>query len=172
MFLNRLKAKSIIRKLEKANSERIPVTVGNDRKTVCIIETENHKFNRQKLKQLARVLNVNEENIQFRSFIKQIKKEDKDEPELFSANDIGWNGVFKASGLKEFKKTNFDILISYYTQAHLAVSAVSSLGRAKFKVGLGEDLYQTHDLSLEVPVGETDLFLSELEKYLKILKII
>lgn len=172
MFLNGLKAKSIIRKLEKVNSERIPVTTGNTLSTVCIIETETNKFDRKKLKGLASILNVKEEDIQFRSFVKQKKKEDKENPILFSPKDIGWKGVFKTSSLKEYRKTNFDLLISYYTTAHLAASTVSSLGKAKFKVGIGEDVYRTQDLSLEVAVGETDLFLTELEKYLKILKII
>ncbi len=172
MFLNGLKTKSILRKLEKVNSERLPITVGNRVEKICIVETELHKFDRARLKGLARILNVQEKDIGFMSFVQQKKNEDKERPELFSPKDIGWKGVFKTSGLKEYRNTNYDLLISYYTQAHLALATVSSLGNSKFKVGIGEDLYHTQDLSLEVDLVDTDLFLTELEKYLKILKII
>lgn len=172
MFLNGLKTKSIIRQLEKVNTERVPVTVGNRLQSVCIIEVASNVFDRTKLHKLADMLSVKEEDILFRSFVKHKKKEDKDNTTLFSPKDIGWKGVFKTPGLKEIQTTTFDILISYYTQEHIVLTTVSSLGKGLFKIGLGEDNYQAHDLCLEVKVGDTDVFLSELKKYLKILKII
>lgn len=172
MFLNRLKTKSIIKQLEKANRKRVPVTVGNRLKSLCVIEMNDHKFDRKKVRKLAALLSLKEENIMFRSFVKNKNKADKDNLVLFSSKDIGWRGVFKTSGLKEFKATSFDIIISYYTEEHITLSAISSLANGKFKVGLRENIYQTHDLSLEVQVGDTDVFLAELEKYLKILKIL
>lgn len=171
MFLNGLKTKSIIRRLKKVNKKRIPVTVGNALQSVCIVETEANKFDRKKLTKLASILSTHKKNFHFRSFVPQRKKEDKDNLELFSSKDIGWKGVFKTKGLKDFAKTDFDILISYYKSGNLVLNSVSSLVNGKFKVGLGEDAYAAHDLNLEVGVGETDVFLSELEKYLKILKI-
>lgn len=172
MFLNRLKTRSIVKQLEKVNAARQPVTVGNRLKSVCVIEMESDKFDRKKLNKLAKVLRVKEENILFRSFVKLRKKEDKEKSDLFSPKDIGWKGVFKTSGLRDINNTAFDVLISYYTEEHVVLSAVSSIGNASFKIGLGEDYYQAHDLSLDVQVKETDVFLFELEKYLKILKII
>ena len=172
MFLNKLKAKSIVKQLDKVNSKRVPVTVGNKLKSLCIIEMEEHKFDRKKLKKLTALLNVKEKDIVFRSFVKTKSKEDKENSVLFSPKDIGWRGMFKTLGLKELSATNFDIIISYHTEGNVTLNAVSSLVKGKFKVGLGENAYQAHDLSLEVKVGETDIFLSELEKYLKILKIL
>lgn len=172
MFLNRLKTKSIIRQLEKANNERIPITIGNALSSVCIIEEESNKFDRTKLKKLAQILNTKEENIHFRSFVKQKNKTNKDNLALISPKDIGWKGVFKTAGLKEFGKIDYDLLISYYKEEHVVLSAVSSLGKGKFKVRLGADSFLAHDLSLDVQEMDADLFLGELEKYLKILKII
>ncbi len=172
MFLNGLKTKSIIRKLEKVNAARVPVTVGNRLKSIGIIETDVKKFDRKKLKKLASIFNVKEQEIQIVSFVKQKKKEDKENPGLFSVKDIGWKGIFKSSGLKDFGSNSFDVLISYYSQDHIVLNTVSSLTQGKFKIGLGEDTYLTHDLSLEVKTAETDVFLVELEKYLKILKLI
>jgi len=160
MFLKKSKTKSIVKQLDKVNSKRAPVTVGNKLKSLCIVEVDEHKFDRKKIKKLSALLKVKEKDIVFRSFVKTKSKEDKENPVLFSPKDIGWRGVFKTPSLKELNKVNFDIIISYYTE------------KGKFKVGLRENAYQAHDLSLEVKVGETDIFLSELEKYLKILKIL
>ena len=172
MFLNKSKTKSIVKQLDRVNSKRAPVTVGNKLKSLCIVEVDEHKFDRKKIKKLSALLKVKEKDIVFRSFVKTKSKEDKENPVLFSPKDIGWRGVFKTPSLKELNKVNFDIIISYYTEDNITLNAVSSLTKGKFKVGLRENAYQAHDLSLEVKVGETDIFLSELEKYLKILKIL
>ena len=73
--------------------------------------------------------------------------------------------------IKDFKAKNIDLLINYYTESNIALSAVSTLVTSKFKVGLREDLYQVNDLIVSVKMEETDLVIREIMKYLKILKI-
>lgn len=171
MFLNGLKIKSILRKLEKANHKRVPVTAGNKLNTVCILEQATKPFNRTKLADLARLIQVREEAFVIMTYVKHKKKVAPEEETVFYPNDIGWNGVFKSAALKELKKTPFDLLISYYHSDSIALQAVSSLVPAHFKVGLGVDLYKVHDLSVAVREEQTAVFLEELRKYFKILKI-
>lgn len=172
MFLNGLKIKSILRKLEKVNQERIPVTKGNKLKTLCIIEQKASPLDRAQLAKLAQLFKVKESAIVIMTYVKQKKKQEKDNMALFCPKDIGWKGIFKSAALKELKKTPFDILISYYNSDNIVLHTVSSLVQADFKIGLGPDLYQAHDLNLALKEEQTAVFITELEKYLKILKII
>lgn len=171
MFLNGLKAKSIIRKLKSDNSNRTTITEGNKLRSIGIIEEASEKFDRAKLSQLCKTLGVKEANVYFMTYVAKKKKEDRDNEALFSPKDIGWKGVLKTDHLKEFGSKNLDMLISYYTEDHFALSALSSLAKSKFKVGLVNDSYQSQDLTIELNTKETDLFIEELGKYLKILKI-
>lgn len=171
MFLNGLKIKSIFRKLEKVNQERVPITEGNELKAICILEQADKPFDRTKLAALGQIFQLKEEAFMIKTFVKQKKKTDKENTTLFSPKDIGWKGVFKNPALKELKHTPFDLLISYYRSDNMVLHTVSSLVPAHFKVGLGADIYQAHDLCLEVSEEQTDVFLAELKKYFKILKI-
>ncbi len=171
MFLDGLKAKSILRKLKEENNNRSPITVGNKLKSIGIVEGTIGAFDRTKVKGLCELLGVKESEVYFMSFVKKKKKEQLDDKTLFSARDIGWKGVFKTPQLKDFKAKNFDLLINYYTESNIALSTVSTLVVSKFKVGLREDLYQVNDLIVSVKMEETDLVIGEIMKYLKILKI-
>lgn len=171
MFLNGLKAKSIIRKLTAENINHSPLTTTNKLRSIGIIEEASNKFDRLKIKMLSKTAGIKEEEVHFMTFVPKKKKEEKENATLFSAKDIGWKGVLKTPHLKEFRDRNFDLLISYYATDALALNVVSSLTKSKFKVAIQSDLYDTHDLVLAIEVNQTDLFIKELNKYLEILKI-
>jgi len=171
MFLNGLKVKSILRKLKEENDTRVPVTVGNKLKSIGIIEGNVGEFDRLKVKDLCKALEVKERDVYFMSFVAKKKKESKDNVNLFCSRDLGWKGVFKTPHLKEFGSKEVDLLISYYNKENLVLSAVSSLTKSKFKVGLKDDSYQTNDLIVATHPEKASLFIKELSKYLSILKI-
>lgn len=172
MFLNGLKRKSIIRKLQQENVNRSPITEGNKLRSIGIVEGTIEQFDRKKVKDLCESLGVKDENVYFMSLVPKKAQGEDGVASLFCPKDIGWKGVFKTPHLKKFSTRNLDLLISYYTEDQLALNAVSSLTKSKFKVGLKNDHYHTHDLILEVRTEETDVFIQEVVKYLKILKII
>ena len=90
----------------------------------------------------------------------------------FKRSDLGWKGVFKTKSLKDFSATPFDILISYYTPENLSLKAMTALSAAKFKVGIDPAMETYNDLTIHVATGQEVVFTKELEKYLKILKVI
>ena len=172
MFLNGLKAKSIIRKIEKATSERVYVPMGKKPVHVGLIQNQAYPFSVSKLQKLADTLDVRRDDITILNFVSALAKEDKGNPALLSLQQIGWNGVFKAKHLKEFSQMPFDILFNYYEKEELPLITVTALSKATFKVGISQTLEKMNDLTIHVKEGKEDLFISELEKYLKILKII
>ena len=86
MFLNGLKVKSILRKLKEENNHRSPITVGNELKSIGVVEEAIGAFDRTKVKGLCKLLGVKESEGYFMSFVKKKKKEQLDDKTLFSAN--------------------------------------------------------------------------------------
>lgn len=171
MFLNSLKAKSIVRKMDELIKSRYYVPSLGVPKTVGILQKDSKPFDRESLKQLRAVLGKNLE-IDTLTYVSTIKKEDKESEVLFSDKQIGWNGVFKGKGLKNFSQKRFDILISYYSEHSLVLEFVTASSEATFKVGILEEGDAINDLTILSTKGEEKVFVKELQKYLKILKII
>lgn len=172
MFLNGLKVKSILRRVNAVISERKYAPLKSKPVHIGLVQNQAHPFSISKLDKLAKSLGVRKNHITMLSFVSALSKEDKKNETLLSASHIGWNGVFKAAYLKEFSQKRFDILISYYEKDELPLVAMNGLSKAGFKVGISPLVERMNDLTILVKEGEEDVFIAELEKYLKILKII
>ncbi len=172
MFLNGLKVKSIVRKLKNETQNRRYAPSSTSIKSVGIIQDEACSFDSRKITQLAGVLGIKEKDIEIISYVHKISKDQKEVEGIFSESGIGWNATLKTSNLKTFASKKFDILLSYYTDDRLSLKVISGLSKATFKVGLNHKEEALHDLIISTEVGQEDVFTSELEKYLQILKII
>lgn len=171
MFLNSLKTKSIVKKMDEFIKNRYYVPSLGIPKTVGILQKDSELFDKESLSQLRTVLGKNLE-IDVLTYVSVIKKEDKDSKVLFSNKQIGWNGVLKGEGVKDFSRKRFDILISYYSEHNLMLEFVTASSEATFKVGVLENGDSINDLTILSTKGKESAFVKELQKYLKILKII
>jgi hypothetical protein len=172
MFLNGLKIKSIIRKLKKEVASRSYVPSGKPIRRVGILQEEGAPFDIKKIASLTKALGIKENNVDVFSFILKPVKDQKEVEGVYSVKSIGWNGILKTTTLKAFVAKDFDVLLSYYTEDQLPLRLVSGLSRATFKVGLIREEQGLHDLVITTAIDEESLFVSELEKYLRILKIL
>lgn len=172
MFLNGLKVKSIIRKLKNETQNRAYIPSPTSIKSVGIIQKEERSFDPKKITQLAAVLGIKEKDIEIISYVNKISKDQKVVEGIFSESGIGWNAALKTSNLKTFTSKKFDILLSYYSEDRLSLKVISGLSKATFKVGVNHQEEALHDLTISTEVGQEDIFINELEKYLQILKII
>lgn len=172
MFLNGLKVKSIVRKLKNETQNRVYIPSPASIKSVGIIQKEEHSFDSKKITQLATVLGIKEKDIEIISYVNKISKDQKEVEGIFSESGIGWNAALKTSNLKTFASKKFDILLSYYSEDRLSLKVISGLSKATFKVGVNHKEEALHDLTISTEVGQEDIFINELEKYLQILKII
>lgn len=172
MFLNGLKVKSILRRVDKVVCERVYVPLNKRPVHIGLIQHQAHPFSISKLDALAATLGVKKEHITVLSFVSAIAKEDKNNVSLLSTSHLGWNAVFKATHLKDFAQSPFDIIINYYEQDELPLVVMTALSKATFKVGISPLVERMNDLTIVVKEGKEDVFIAELEKYLKILKII
>lgn len=90
----------------------------------------------------------------------------------YSYKSLGVNGTVKSQSLKDFVEKEYDILINFYSEEKPELNVVAAASRAKFKVGYAQIDHRINDLIIGAAPGNSDMFISELKKYLKILEII
>lgn len=172
MFLNGLKAKSILKQIDKVQLARNYKASKGGVATVAILQEMDKPFDTKHLTKLCKAIGVKPKDVTILEYVKTLTKEQREQPQLFSDKQVGWKGVFKTKSLKDFSATPFDILISYYTPENLSLKAMTALSVAKFKVGINPEMEAYNDLTIHVATDQEVVFTKELEKYLKILKVI
>lgn len=172
MFLTGLKAKSIIKQIDKAQQARNYKASTTAVSSVAILQDVDKPFDTNHLTKLCKAMGVKTKDVTILEYVKTLTKEQREQPQLFSDKQVGWKGVFKTKSLKDFSATPFDILISYYTPENLSLKAMTALCAAKFKVGIDPAMEIYNDLTIHVATDQEVVFTKELEKYLKILKVI
>jgi hypothetical protein len=88
----------------------------------------------------------------------------------FSLKDMNWSATFKNDSVDEFVNQHFDLLINYYDVEKAPLLLVSFLSKANFKTGFASIDKRVNHFIVNTLESNKGLFLSELLKYLKILK--
>jgi hypothetical protein len=88
----------------------------------------------------------------------------------FSEKDFGWKGQVTQPNFKVFMEEPFDLLIGYFSKNNLYLENAVLRSSAKFKVGISAVNPELYDIEIVAQPKNTKEFLSELKKYLKILK--
>jgi len=172
MFLNGLKEKSIVRKLKNKIANREYTPSGRQVRTLGILQEKGAPFDVKSTKVLAKALGIEENDIEIFTYQAKLPKDQKEIQGMYALKSIGWNATLKTASLKAFVAKDFDVLLSYYTDDRLPLRLVSGLSNAVFKVGLIKEEDGLHDLVITTAIGEEMLLINELEKYLRILKIL
>ena len=84
--------------------------------------------------------------------------------------DFSWSGSLKLNKLKEFVKSDCDLLINYGLEVNLHWKVITLRSQSKFKIGFSSNDNRLFDLSVSDPKRNTTVLTREAEKYLKILK--
>ncbi|WP_066225342.1 DUF6913 domain-containing protein [Formosa haliotis] len=123
----------------------------------------------ESLESLSKLLNVKPNKFQLIQFSTANKVQDVTEVSWYSAKDIGWKGTIKDGELQAFLNTNFDALVSYYTDDNLDLKVLTAASKADFKIGILQEEQRLNDLIINVNPEAIEVFKSELLKYLSIL---
>lgn len=86
----------------------------------------------------------------------------------FSSSDINFFGRFN-NNLNKFCSRRYDILINYYDRNFLPMKLLSLRSQGKINVGFPNVDHRLNDLILNIDISDSLLFLSEVEKYLKLI---
>ena len=108
-------------------------------------------------------------NVKIYSFKKYSKLDDVSF-KYFSEKDINWKGVYVQPSFKGFLEEPFDLLIGYFNEANLYLETAILQSNATFKAGFSGVNPKLYELDISEKTTHVDAFLSELKKYLQILK--
>ncbi|KAB8153687.1 hypothetical protein EZY14_010705 [Kordia sp. TARA_039_SRF] len=88
---------------------------------------------------------------------------------VFYEKDFGWKGKAKTETLQQFLNKPFDVLISYYSNDHLALQLASGLQQANLKIGIEGSSQEINDIIIQTKEEDIATFSKELHRYLHIL---
>lgn len=140
-----------------------------------ILVDARNKYDISLIEEMANAIGVETKELQIMSF-KDVKAsiEGKDFSQInyFDDKMISFKGNVNSKPLNDFIQDTFDVLINFYHEDHTVLNLVAASSKAKFKVGFTSVDNRINDLVIGTPINNTDLFIHELKKYLKILNII
>ncbi|NHM02635.1 DUF6913 domain-containing protein [Flavobacterium difficile] len=138
--------------------------------SIGVLIDANYFSNQEALISEIEAQGIKRENIEILSFVNKNKKTLLEKFDYFFRKDITLGGLFKSERVTNFINKNFDLLISYYDVQNPTLLLVTKGSKAKFKVGFHTIDKRIHHLSINTIVENYSEFISELFKYLKILK--
>ncbi|PQJ78064.1 DUF6913 domain-containing protein [Polaribacter porphyrae] len=89
---------------------------------------------------------------------------------FFTEKDFTWKGEPKNKMFTSFIEEPFDLLIGYFNKNNLYLENAVLRSNAKFKVGFAKVNQSLYDMEIAEYPTKTERFLSELKKYLIVLK--
>lgn len=113
---------------------------------------------------------IAKENIEILSFVNKKNKTLLEKFDYFFRKDITFGGLFKSERVTNFTDQHFDMLISYYDVQKPTLLLVTRNTKANFKVGFQTIDKRINHLTINTVAENYTEFISELFKYLKILK--
>lgn len=169
MILRGLKEKSNKKYINSTLRKRVVSNSSNKIQQLGILINSDEDIDYAWFNTLAAALNINENKVEIIAFTSNIKEEDYDFSPTYNPKHLGWKGSLKHVDLKRFTQTDFDLLISYYTEDSIALKLLTAASKAKFKVGILQEDERLNDLIIKTERNDFDTFKSELLKYLNIL---
>ncbi len=174
-MLRGLKDKSLQKALDKALSERQVYNRQVKLKTLGVLIDARQNVDVMSVMRLADHLGVKAMDLDVLGL-----KEPKDTAKQQASNNTNYfdekmissSGNFKSQSVESFADKSFDVLISFYGEDHKELDLVAAKSKAKFKVGFATVDNRINDLVIGVDPNNSDKYISELKKYLKILEII
>ena len=137
---------------------------------VGVLIDANYFMNQEELIEEIVKHGILRENIDILSFVNKNRKTILEKFDYFFRKDISVGGLFKSERVTNFTEQSFDMLISYYDIQKPTLLLVTRSSKAKFKVGFQTIDKRVNHLVINSVAENYSEFISELFKYLKILK--
>lgn len=137
---------------------------------VGVLIDANYFMNQEELIEEIVKHGILRENIDILSFVNKNRKTILEKFDFFFRKDISFGGLFKSERVTNFTEQSFDLLISYYNIQKPTLLLVTRSSKAKFKVGFQTIDKRVNHLLINTEAENYSEFITELFKYLKILK--
>ncbi len=169
MALSAFKSKTISKKTAKLlKNKSNSLQISKNIKTVGIIVNEGSDFNFELLKKLQKEIATGSNNFSVLTCKKTADSYNEFRGIIITESDFSWNGSIKPNEVLEFLDKPFDMLIDFTNNTKVYNNYLVAKSKANFKVGFANDDENLFDLMINSK--SIPLFISELVKYLKILR--
>ena len=168
-MFEKVKRRSLRKLTERNLAKRDLSQVNAPMKTLGFLVDEKLVQDFDLLYDFSLPLNLVPKDVKVFSFIEVKKKLPSLLQNQVQCKDFNWKGEMHNQNASEFLDNNFDVLVGYYEGKHEFLDAMISQSKAKFKVGFAGADDRLFDLLISVKPTETELFKTELKKYLGIM---
>ncbi len=173
MILKGLKRNAIKKSIETHLKKRNTSSTGiSSLKTLAVLVDASNSINIGAIVKLANELQVNPEDLKVVGYKEDKDIEDDKDAAYYNDKSFAVNGSVKNRALQDFMNKEYDVLITFYEENKLELNYVAAVSKAKLKIGFAEVDNRINDLIIGSTTNDTNLFISELKKYLKILQVI
>lgn len=170
MFLKAFKDFALKKIIKKTLLTYKPGSVHGAITSVGILVDESYFNDKDNLVQALVQNGINEKDIQTLSFKERVKKKEVFDYTWFTRNDISTGGKFEKEEVATFINTPFDLLISYYDISKPPLLLPTLISKAKFKAGFSAVDKRLNHFMIDTVAENHTGYMSELFKYLRILK--
>ncbi|MCF7561691.1 hypothetical protein L3X39_13670 [Sabulilitoribacter multivorans] len=169
MILKGFKEKSNKKYLNKLLSERQVNVADSKVESLGVVLNIDEVDDFEMFRKLAEYIKVRPNKLKIIAFSENKKEDLNSWDSCFNSKDFGWNGAIKNLELQEFLDSSFDALISYYEKEVLELKLITTLSKAKLKIGILQTDERLNDLIIKTDKKQFDQFKTEVFKYLTIL---
>ncbi|MGQ2984717.1 DUF6913 domain-containing protein [Flavobacterium sp.] len=170
MFLKFIKDFSLKKIIKKKLSHYKPVSSPDVVHRVGVIIDESYFADKEQLIKELMANGIDRNNIRTLSFKERVKPKEIVDCCHFTRKDISVTGNFEKPDVAEFIETPFDMLISFYDVEKPPLVLATLKSKANFKVGFSSVDNRLNHFMISSQAEKYPEFVSELFKYLKILK--
>lgn len=170
MFLKLLKDFSIKKLVKKSLLNYKPVVTEDKIQTVGLLIDESYFSKEEELVSEIVKNGIDRNAIEILIYRDKIKKKDSFVNPFFSRDNISFTADFQKHEITDFIRKPFDMLISYYDIEKPPLVLVTLQSNAKFKVGFSTIDKRLNAFMITTMAENHNEFITELFKYLKILK--
>ena len=166
MFFKQFRTLSLQKNITLILKSRIKNFQSGKVNSIGVIFDYDSYYDYDFFRNLIKDLGVNDTKVRFIAKVDLEKNKPNSWDSFFSLDNFDWLGRPKSVEIEEFVEQPFDVLISYYKPNQLELNLVTARSKANFKIGITNEDSRLHDLTIDVEPSDTDVFRTELIKYL------
>ena len=138
-------------------------------KTMLVITDTVDKREVDTYYEWAKKLGIQSQELQVITKVKDAKNQEVSRAHVVDEKLIKWNGGISNRAIEELLNATTDLQVNVCQKEDALVRFMDQKSAAQLKVNLGNGKKEYHDLDIRVNDTENDVFINELDKYLKII---
>ncbi len=170
-MITRLQRKAIQKKIVKVcNVEYAPKNVSNFKSVLLVLDHPEQELSGA-FSELTNILNIANAQLNILIFTTKTHKKQELKANQIVKQDFGINGALKRQPTPLALNKKYDLVIGYYSKPNIYLDSILADHKMAFIAGIAGPDSRLLDLRIATTGADHDIFISELQKYLRVLKL-